>query len=213
MIELNLEKIKDEYQNTKLPQYLIYNGWADLKFKLPEKQNHFWKINIGRGIIFASTCILITTFLLAGAQASKPGDALFPVKIFSEDIRATITGNYQQKIENRAQDILDLSTKSQDKLDQAIEKYQQTVKESLEKTKDDQKYNDLNKSIERHNQEIKKIEEKGSNYSNNEENNRSNTEIKGQKSSNSEYLDLEKRSEQKKQTEDNEHDSEESDTD
>src|SRR3989344_9476667 len=210
MFESNLEKIKDEYQNSEIPQYLNFNGWADLKFKLPEQQNHFWKIHLGRGLIFASICILIATTLVGGVQASKPGNILFPVKIFTQDIKATITGNYQERVEKRAQDIIDLSRKDQDKLDEAIEKYQQTAKESLEKTKDNEKYEKLNKTIEEHNREIKKIEDQELNRRNNLENIRSNSEIKGQKSSNSENLDTENRSEQKEQTEDKKHESENS---
>lgn len=181
MIDENLENIKFQYQNTELPQYLIYNGWADLKFKLPKQHSHFWKISLGKGLVFASICILATTAFISIAQASKPGDLLFPVKAFSENLRATVTGDYQQNIENRAQDVLDLSNKSQDRLDQAIEKYQQTVKESLEKTKNGQKSDQLNKTIEQNNQEIKRIEDRQFNRTNSIENNKSNGEVKGQK--------------------------------
>lgn len=212
MIEEKLDKIKSQYQNTELPQYLIYNGWADLKFTLPIQQNHFWNINLKRGLIFASTCLFVTTTVAGIAQASKPGNTLYPIKTLTQDIKANITGNYQEKVEKRAQDVLDLSTKSQDKLDKAIEKYQKTAKESLEKTKDDQKYNDLNKSIEQHNQEIKKIEERDSNYSNSREDDKSNTEVKGQKSSESENRNSENKSNQEENTQSKEHQSENSDS-
>lgn len=181
MIEKYLNSIKDQYQNTQMPEYLIYNGWADLKFKLPTQQNKFWQTFLSRGLIFATFIMFISTALVGIAQAAKPGEALFPIKTLTEDIKAAITGNYQEKIENRAQDVIDLSTRSQDKLNQAIEKYQQTVKESLEKTKDNQNNDELNKAIEEHNQQIKKIENRDSNQPSDSETNNGNALIKGQK--------------------------------
>lgn len=158
MIEKNLEELKKVYQETKMPDYLIYNGWADLKFKLPNQQNNFFRNLVTKGLVFASICLLVSAGLIKSAQAAKPGDLLFPIKDFTQNVKAKITGNYQEIIQDRAQDVIDLSSKSQDKLNEAIRVYKQTVKDSQDNTKDSEKSQELKNTIEHQNEEIQKIE-------------------------------------------------------
>src|SRR3989344_5556202 len=106
MIENNLEKLKDEYQHAKTPDYLISNGWLDLSLKLSYQRRFSWRMIFGRSLIFASIILVLSGTGIGVSQAAKPGDLLFPVKVMSEKVAAKVVDNPDISVVRRADDLI-----------------------------------------------------------------------------------------------------------
>lgn len=92
-IEERLEKMKHIYHATRVPeQEFVEREWNDLELLLGEQkkpQRHVYYGAFG----FLSLAILFTSGLLVFSQFAKPGEALYPVKEFSQKASATVTGS------------------------------------------------------------------------------------------------------------------------
>ncbi|MBI2594180.1 hypothetical protein HYW39_00620 [Candidatus Curtissbacteria bacterium] len=110
MIEEHLEKIRKDYIKVEPPSYLV----------------RIWTLR--KGLALVSFALLVSVVTVFGvAQAAKPKDPLYPVKILSENLVAKVTGDYEIKVERRAQELIDLSSQSPQNLDEATRLYQETL--------------------------------------------------------------------------------------
>lgn len=136
MLEEQLNQLKREYQETKTPDYLIYNGWANVRSQLVDRKfGYFWLF--ARRISMAALFLaLILGGVATTSQAAAPGDLLYPVKVAGENLYAKISGDYQRPIENRAQDVVKSSSGEDGNLDEAIKQYENTLNESSVQSQD-----------------------------------------------------------------------------
>lgn len=166
MIEDKLTTLKKEYIKIKNPNQA---GWTQLESQLGS-QNYFNALPIVKsGAILASVFILTLTLLISSAKAAKPTSSLYPLKLLTQDIQSKITGKYENKIENIAQDIVKFQDSSLD-LQKAIETYQKTLdktKEQAEQKDNQQEFkqildsqeNKFRREIERSSQNRQKLQE------------------------------------------------------
>ncbi len=133
-IEDQLQNLKNEYQGTKAPNYLIYNGWLELKLKLTDRKNNFLSAYLKKALIFAALVLFVLATTAKVSQAAKPGDKLYPLKLATENITSFVTGDQTNKIENRAQEIINLTKENDQNLDAAIKRYEDTVDASKDNT-------------------------------------------------------------------------------
>lgn len=164
-IEQKLNNLKADYQATKLPRDLEEKGLWEVLGKLEERKVRFSR----RPFWFASaTLLMIIVFgLLAGwkkVEAALPGDSLYPVKRFSEEIVSKVSKDSQIKVENRAKEVVDLVEKGEENekaLKETAKEYEEEIKSAKEKLKSE-KRQEFNKKLERHQEEFKKVIKKSS---------------------------------------------------
>lgn len=136
MIEEKLENLKKDYIKTRLPDYLIYDGWRELSLRLETRRSLLPRV-LPKTLALIALMIFISAGVVTSAQAAKPGQALYPIKILSENVYAQVTGNQQFKIERRAQEVIETSDNGES-FDEAIKLYEQTIDEAGDKSKDAQ---------------------------------------------------------------------------
>lgn len=138
-IEDQLKNIKTEYQSTKVPSYLVYDGWTNLKLQLPAQSNSFISAYFKKALVFAVLLLVVLAGTAKVSQAAKPGDKLYPIKLATENIVSIVTGNQTNKIENRANEIIDLTKNNDKNLGTAVQRYEDTVDSSKNNTSDNNK--------------------------------------------------------------------------
>lgn len=138
-IEEQLTNLKNDYQSTQLPSYLIYDGWPKLRLQLAGRKTGFFPAYFKKALIFAVLLLLVLVTTAKVSQAAKPGDKLYPVKLATENIESLVTGRQTNKIENRAQEIINISKSSDNNLDAAVKRYEDAVDASKNNTSDKNK--------------------------------------------------------------------------
>lgn len=156
MIEKELESLRKDYIKTEPTNYLIHDGWRDLSLKLDSKQSRVFP----KAFALIALIIFLSSAVVASAQAAKPGQALYPVKILSENVYAQVTGSQQFKIERRAQEVIDLSGKSSDNLDVATQEYQKTLGETKPQNGSEEERQKFTEALEKQEEKFKKAIEK-----------------------------------------------------
>lgn len=131
-----LKELKTKYQNIETPLHLRESGWEELSGKLepaPLVNRRLWVMRFA----FISGIILVISGAFFGfyqvAAASLPGDLLYPVKKFSENIVQRATGDNQIVIDHRAEEIVNLAREKEVKtqeLQQAVQEYKEVVTEA-----------------------------------------------------------------------------------
>lgn len=135
----NLEKLKKTYLKTETPQYLIYSGWSDLKFKLEDQHGgSIFNYLTRRSIALAGIIITFMAATTIASQTAKPGNALYSVKIASEKVYSLVTGNNTKQLENRTQDIIDLTGGDDVRLNKAVKEYEQTIDDTKNRVQDEE---------------------------------------------------------------------------
>ena len=155
MIEDHLEKFRKEYLKIGPSVHLEHHGWQDLYAKLERRQDLGLNLLFGRGLAFASITLLLFASVVGVAQAAKPGDVLYPVKLFSDQIVAQVSGKPEIKVERRGQEVIDLSNHSQEQLDEAAHQYQKSLNEAKNEAEKSGKKEEFNKALETQEQKFK----------------------------------------------------------
>lgn len=146
-----LDDLRKKYISTDPPQSLG-KGWSGIEEKLgaQETPSSFTTHYIGT---LALSFLLLSLLIVGAAKASKPGDKLYPLKIITDKAEAKITRNPELKIERRAEDIIRVSDDPK-RLDDAIIRYQKTVKEATQEVKPT-KANKLQQTLQRQEEKFK----------------------------------------------------------
>lgn len=162
---------KDDYLSVKTPERISLYGWLELRDRL-DKKFRLRDIFVWFGLRPAASVLLATIFLLAtttaifaGARASAPGETLYPVKRFYENIASSLVGNDELKVEGRARDIIILSQKEKEnseKLKEAVIEYGVTVARVENETQGTQR-EELRQRLDRHGEEFRRIYEEDKN--------------------------------------------------
>lgn len=162
---------KDDYLSVKTPERISLYGWLELRDRL-DKKFRLRDIFVWFGLRPAASVLLATIFLLttttaifAGARTSAPGETLYPVKRFYENIASSLVGNDELKVEGRARDIIILSQRQKEnseKLKEAVIEYGVTVARVENETQGTQR-EELRQRLDRHGEEFRRIYEEDKN--------------------------------------------------
>ncbi len=163
-IEKLLQFEKNKYLMNNPSEDFMQNGWKQVREKLPEikKEIHFFDKNLAR--LFAVLILLVTSLfgLIQVAQGALPGEPLYAVKRFSENI-ASVVSKPQVKAENRAKEIVDLANKKRDsEIKKTVEEYRENIRSEKENLKSDNERKDLRERLEKQEEEFKKAIEQNS---------------------------------------------------
>lgn len=158
MSEDLLKRAKKEYLETPIPDYLKYDGWRDVRIRLESRGWGLWALVFKRGLIFAVFALLVLGSVVGVAQAAKPGDKLYTVKVLADKVFARVSGNYEVKIQRRAADVIEVSKNNESTRAaiQANDEYQKALDEARVKTVDPGKREDLKKILQKEEDRFKK---------------------------------------------------------
>ncbi len=161
MRENLLKKAKKEYQDTPLPEYLKYDGWKDVRVKLESRGWILWGLVFKRGLVFVVVALLFLGSVVGAAQAAKPGDKLYSIKVFADKVFAQVTGNYEVKVQRRAAEVIETSksNESTPAAERADHEYQKALDEAKVKAVGSEKRGNLTKTLERQEDRFKKESE------------------------------------------------------
>lgn len=159
MIEEKLENFRKEYLKIGPSVYLEHHGWQDLSVKLESRKAANLNMFFGRGLAFTSLILLLLGGVVGVAQASKPGDKLYPVKLAADEVAAKVTGNVEIKIERRAQDVIDVSKDSKGQLDEATKEYQKSLENSKEEAQRSGRQKDFADALDEQEKRLRKAKE------------------------------------------------------
>ena len=132
-MEENIHNLRKSYIHIKVPESLKVQGWDNVRTQIAqvEQEKRMAANYLPKRIAFTATFVLFVGIgLVSLVQAAHPGNTLYAAKVFSQNIVAHITGNYQPIIENRGQDILDITQKDPNNIDQAVQEYNYALNES-----------------------------------------------------------------------------------
>lgn len=156
MIEDQIDKLRKEY--IKASPDSLDALWQDLSGRLPI-QNRARSLSVTRALIFALTILLATGGLLGAAQAGKPGDLLYPVKLLADEIVANITGKLELKIEKRAEEVIESVKGSPKQQEEALREYQKTLEEIKEQAQKRGKKDQLKEALEKQEEKLKNAQQ------------------------------------------------------
>lgn len=138
-IEKSLKEFKKQYQRNEPSKTFMEEGWQDLQ----DKMMHLLQANKRKSFFYSRPVIMavLTVFILAGvlggvvkaSQNALPGEPFYPVKRFTEDIVIKVSGNPVIEVENRGQEVLELSKKGERStadVQKAVEEYETAVREA-----------------------------------------------------------------------------------
>ncbi len=163
MIEDELKKLKVEYRETQVPQYLIYNGWVDVRVKLTDRGG--WAIWLFARRIALAVLFLALIFggVVTTSKAAAPGDFLYPVKVASENLYAKISGDYQKPIENRTQEVIKSSSGQDGNFDEAIKQYENTLNQSKNQPQDQESRQQFKATLQDQEQQLRQAHDESEN--------------------------------------------------
>lgn len=164
-LEEFLKEAKKDYLGVKPPERVSLYGWLELRDRLDKrlgvKDMLVWFL-VRPGLAFALALVLLVgggAGLISAANASLPGDSLYPVKRVYENIASAVTGNHEIKVEGRANEIIILSQKeeeSTEKLKEAVIEYEVTVA-AVQQEVNEEERKSLNETLKKHREEFEKI--------------------------------------------------------
>ncbi len=130
MSDERFKNLRREYLETPVPDFLIYDGWVNVRLKLTPRSYSFVRLFAGRFVMAVLILSLIFTVAVTSSQAAAPGDFLYPVKVASQNVYSRISGDVKSPIENRIQDVIDSIAEPDENLDEAIKHYENTITNS-----------------------------------------------------------------------------------
>jgi len=167
-IEKYLEKIKREYLKTKPSEGFEKGAWQKLAEELPEQERKMpISFIVRRTVLFAVILIAFIAFgmftLMEIAQASLPGEPLYPVKRLYENIAFTKPSTKKIKVERRGQEIIDVVKKKKEKrvLEDSLKDYKKSIEEAWKKTSEKEE-EELREVLEDHEKRFREIIEENS---------------------------------------------------
>lgn len=167
-IEKILIEFRKNYQETN-SEFLDEFGWDELRKRIGGEKSRIPLGYYGRFLTLSGIIIFVIIFsgFIKAAWASFPGQPLYPVKRLGEQIVMTVTNKKDIQIEERADEIIDISKQSREnekQMDQAIKEYQESVaKVKKEAEKSEDRKDAIIKKIEEQEEKVKEIIEENEN--------------------------------------------------
>lgn len=145
-IEQILRSLKKDYLKIEPPKDLVEYGWWALKKEIETERPKFAFIPVfARSITFAAIILAVligaSFTLVYASQNALPGDTLYPIKRFSEDVTSVISGNIQKKVEKRAEDVVGAVKKKEDEevLKEAVKEYEKAISDTKRMVKSEER--------------------------------------------------------------------------
>jgi hypothetical protein len=202
MIEEKLEKYRKSYIKTNPAEFLVKNGWDDLRVKIASEEQLERKALAAKpgflsGLIFASLVLLVLIPTISFAQNSKEGDILFPVKVLSDEIVAKVTNSQlkskletgpenKDPIKDKVKEATDGAKSFQENIQKKIEKevkgIQTKINSAQKKNQNSSNKLNQNQGVKNNPSSLEKKEDKPQNNDQNSSKNNSNSENQGQSS-------------------------------
>lgn len=161
-----LERLKKEYLKTQPSKRMVDFGWDDLEILLIEEEMR--KSRFPRFLTYATLVLIIVLGAFFGffqaANASLPGQPLYPVKRLSETIIRTASPTSDIKVENRAKEILQISKskKGKESLPKTVEDYQKAVSQIKEELSSLENREEFQKKLEEQEEQFREAQKHGS---------------------------------------------------
>ncbi len=160
-----LENIKKEYLKIQPPKDLMEYGWLALKKEIEATERPKFKFlhMFTRGVVFAVVLITIlggaSVGLVVASQKALPGDTLYPVKRFSENITAVVLSKKTDNVENRAEEVVSAAKKNNSVvLENTIKEYQKAVSKAEKYASGSaEKKQEFKKNLEKYEEEFKEV--------------------------------------------------------
>ncbi len=138
-IEERIEKLKKVYLATEISEQEINKRWQDLEMLLGEQNRRDYAPIFMRSFAILSLVLLCMGGLVAFAQAAKPGEILYPVKVLSENTVKKVkqvapifieSKKIEKKIEEQQENKISSSSakKEEDKKELEQKKHEDEVK-------------------------------------------------------------------------------------
>lgn len=133
-----LEKLRSVYRSVRPTDRLAFYGWKEISDSIDGNwMSKFRFINKGWALGILSILFLVVggAFFYTNVSAALPGEALYPVKIATENVIVGMTNDNQIKVDNRAAEIVTLiEKKSEDTkaLQQVSAEYSKEVKKVMQ---------------------------------------------------------------------------------
>lgn len=166
MEEDYLNKLRSIYQAVTSTPRLKYYGWKEISGRLGDVQKPGFSF-FGKKMAFVFACLIIVFLggfsFYTSVKASMPGTLLYPVKILSEDIVVKVTNDNQIKVDNRAQEIVNLVEKrSEDTkaLQKVSSEYSNEVNNILKKEVDSQEKQHLEDHLQEDHKKFDEVVER-----------------------------------------------------
>ena len=159
MIEEKLESLRKEYLKIGPPIYLEHHGWQDLYTKLESRQDLGLNLLFGKGLAFGSLLLLLFGGVVGVAQAAKPGNALYQVKLAADEVAATVLQKPEIKVKRRAQEVINVSSDSKEQLDEATREYQKSLEDSRQDAQRSGRGQDFANTLDEQEKKFRKAQE------------------------------------------------------
>lgn len=162
-IENQLRSLKKVYQETEPSRKFLESGWQDLQDKIShleksKTQRNFYLRPFAFATLMFFIIIVISGGLVQASQKALPGEPLYTVKRFSEDVTERISDNQVNRIENRANEIVELSRKGRSSKDiqKAVEEYKEIVNKA---NRSGRNRSDIEQKLKEHEKEFEQIKQ------------------------------------------------------
>lgn len=130
-----LEELRTNYLSTELPHALEKSGWEELNEVLTREEHRQFPhiailfrptVTFALGIAVVSSLLL---FSIPAIEGALPGEPVYPIKRFSENLIVMVSGNKHIKVHNRFEEIVSLTKQEKDfeLLEQTVQEYKQTI--------------------------------------------------------------------------------------
>ncbi len=124
---MKLEELRKSYIN--ISDNNPDKEWKKLESKLGDQNAYNSPVPYSKIVLSLIGALIILGGFGGVVQAAEPGDTFYPIKVLADNIVAKATNNPSLIIERRGDDVLKVSNDPK-KLDDAIEHYQEAVKDS-----------------------------------------------------------------------------------
>lgn len=156
-----LKKIKREYLSVEPSQEFENFGWDNLE--LSSQNIAMWPFRnyISRAVLVAGVIIVFLASAMFGliqlAQASLPGEPLYPLKRLYENIIFNKPEQKKEQAAERVDEIIEAVNRKKDKktIERSIDEYKKTIEEAKKGVSGHDR-DDLRKSVEEQEERIKK---------------------------------------------------------
>lgn len=189
MYSKQFSDLKRQYLKTEVPPFLQTSGQRDLLTRLESGEKPMFSRALGFGFAFALLLVFCTA-TVGFSQKAKPGQALYSVKILSENAYSKITGNFDLSIDKRVEEIIEAKDEPNGKFDEATKQYQEAIEKAKDETnqREEDKKDRLRKKLEEQEEKLQEISNQNPKLRKKleevvEQTRRTRGEVKGQKDS------------------------------
>lgn len=149
--EKYLEKIKKEYLKINPSPEFESFGWESLSLSAQDATRTFKNYMARAVLITSAVMVFLSAFmfgLIQAAQASLPGEPLYPIKRLYEDIIFNKPEQKKEKAKERVSEIIEAVNRKKDKktIEKSINEYKKTIQKAEKGISGDDK-DDLRKSL------------------------------------------------------------------